>query len=203
MRRRVNYLHDVRAASAAEFALVVPLLLIFLLGTIDMGRWLWNTSQAEKATQMGTRFAVVTDMVPSDLYEYSFAISGGVPQGTVVPQTDFPGVFCTSSGGVVSCQCKAACQFGTTADQAAFDRIVTRMRVLYGGIGPDNVRIDYDWSGLGYAGDPNGSDVDPIVTISLQGLSFRPIIFGTLANLGLPGTHHSLTMEDSRGQFGY
>jgi hypothetical protein len=205
MMRLGAFLRNQRASSAAEFALVLPLFLLLLLGTIDVGRWMWNIGQVEKATQMGTRYAVVTDMVPSGLFNYSFAINGGVPQGTVVPQTSFPGVTCTSTGGTVSCSCApgGSCAFGLAADQAAFNRIVTRMNTFYGGIGPDNVRIDYSWSGLGFAGDPNGSDVDPIVTISVQDLAFRPISLGTLANLGLPGTSHSLTMEDGEGVQGY
>lgn len=201
MRHLACLLRNQRAASAAEFALILPLFLLLLLGTIDVGRWMWNIGQVEKATQMGTRYAVVTDMVPSDLFNYSFAIDGGVPQGTVVPEASFPGVECTSAGGVVTCECAdgGTCDFGMTADQAAFDRIVTRMNTFYGGIGPDNVVIAYSWSGLGFAGDPNGSDVDPIVSIRLRELPFRPISLGTLANLGLPGTSHSLTMEDGEG----
>lgn len=204
MRRLANFWRDRSASSAAEFALVLPLFLLLLLGTIDVGRWMWSAGQAEKATMMGARYAVVTDMVPSDLYSYSFAISGGIPQGAVVPQTSFPGVSCSSNGGTVSCACVTGgtCSFGLTADQTAFDRVVARMNSIYGPVQADNVQIDYTWSGLGYAGDPNGSDVDPIVTVSLQNLSFRPLSLGTLSNLGLPGTSHSLTMEDGAGSRG-
>ena len=192
---------DIRAASAAEFALVLPAFLILILGTIDVGRYMWNVGQAEKATQMGARYAVVINMVPSQLATYSYAVSGGVPQGTVVTQADFPGVTCSSTNGTASCTCAAggSCAFGLAADQAAFNAVVTRMRSFYGGIGPDNVVIDYSWSGLGYSGDPHGSDVDPIVTIFVKDLPFRPLITGTMGNLGLPGTSHSLTMEDGAG----
>ena len=55
---------DRSGAGAAEFALVLPLFLMFLLGIIDAGRYMWEHNRAEKATQMGTRYAVVTDMVP-------------------------------------------------------------------------------------------------------------------------------------------
>ncbi len=200
-------LRDNRAASAAEFALVLPLLLLLLLGTIDVGRYMWNVGQVEKATQMGTRLAVVTDMIPSGLYDYSFAVSGNIPQGDVVPQSSFPGVTCTSTGGTVSCACAqgGSCAFPTTVSangQQAFDDIVVRMNSQYGGIGADSVRVDYSWSGLGYAGDPNGSDVDPIVTITVQSLPFKPLSLGTLRDLGLPGTSHSLTMEDGLGRGG-
>lgn len=198
---------DQRASSAAEFALILPLFLMLLLGTIDVGRYMWNVGQAEKATQMGARYAVVTDMIPSGLYNYSFAISGGIPQGTVVPQSSFPGVTCTSDSGTVTCSCTAGgtCSFPLTVNQASqdsFNRIVARMNTYYGGIQADNLTIDYAWSGLGYAGDPNGSDVDPIVRISVQGLPFRPLSFGALRDLGLPGTTHSLTMEDGEGSLG-
>ncbi len=56
---------DRTAASAVEFALVLPLLLIFLLGIIDVGRWMWVNNKAQKAAQMGARFAVVTKPVSS------------------------------------------------------------------------------------------------------------------------------------------
>ncbi|WP_338243563.1 TadE/TadG family type IV pilus assembly protein [Aurantiacibacter hainanensis] len=199
-----SLLRDRRGSSAAEFALVLPLLLLLLLGTIDVGRWMWNVGQLEKATMMGTRYAVVTDMVPSGLDSYSFAVSGGIPQGTVVPQTSFPGVSCSAPGGTVSCTCATggSCAFALTANSAAFGRIVNRMNTFYGGIGPEDVTVDYLWSGLGYSGDPNGSDVDPIVQITVQNQTFRPISLGTLRDLGLPGTSHSLTMEDGEGSLG-
>ncbi|WP_340587348.1 TadE family protein [Erythrobacter alti] len=199
-----SFKRDQRASSAAEFALVLPAFLILLLGTIDVGRYMWNVGQAEKATMMGARYAVVTNLVPSDLYTYSFAVDGGIEQGTVVTQTDFPGVTCSSNSGTVQCQCKTggSCAFGLTADADAFNAVVLRMRSFYGGIGSDNVVIDYSWSGLGYSGDPHGADVDPIVTVFLKDLPFRPLITGTMGNLGLPGTSHSLTMEDGAGTRG-
>ncbi|WP_271077120.1 TadE/TadG family type IV pilus assembly protein [Aurantiacibacter sp. MUD61] len=205
MRRLRKFLLDDRAGSAAEFALVLPAFLALLLGSIDVGRYMWNVGQLEKATMMGARYAVVTDMIPSDLYSYSYAIDGGIPQGEVVPLASFPGISCTSDGGAVACACPdGACPFpNSNIDQTAFNRIVARMNMVYGGISPDNVRVDYAWSGLGYAGDPNGSDVDPIVTVSLENMPFRPLIFASLRDTQLPGTSHSLTMEDGRGERGF
>jgi Flp pilus assembly pilin Flp len=195
----LDFHRDQRAASAAEFALVVPLLILLLLGSIDVGRFMWNVNEAEKATQIGTRWAVATDMIPTDLYNYSFATSGGIQQGTVVTATDFPGVSCSASGTTVSCPCKAACSFGESGNSTAFNALVARMSEIYGGIGPDNVEVDYDWSGLGYSGDPNGSDVDPLVTVRVTNLNFRPIFLGGIFNFGLPDLSYTLTMEDGQG----
>ena len=57
-------IRDERGASAAEFALVLPLLLLLLFGIIDAGRLAWEFNRAEKATQVGARVAVVTDPIP-------------------------------------------------------------------------------------------------------------------------------------------
>lgn len=196
---RTTFLRSERAASAAEFALVLPVMLFFLLGIIDVGRFIWNLNQAEKATQIGARWAVVTDMVPANLASYSYATSGGIAQGSVVPKSEFPGISCTSS----ACTCKSGgtCDFGTARDPAAFNRLVARMNQIYGGIGPTNVTVDYDWSGLGYAGDPTGSDVDPLVTVRVSGLQFRPIFLGRIFNFGLPPLSYTLTMEDGEGDY--
>ena len=209
MRRLGIFLRDRRGASAAEFALVAPLMILFLLGIIDCGRFIWSVNEAEKATQIGARWAVATDILanPSGtdgLLNYSFASQGGVEQGTTVSQTDFPGVKCTSSGGTVSCACKAACDFDPTpgtGGQAAFTALIRRMQQIYGGIDTDNVEIDYDWSGLGYAGDPNGPDVDPLVTVKTTGLGFRPIFLAGLIGFSLPKLSYTLTAEDSQGDW--
>mgnify|MGYP000592671472 CR=1 FL=1 len=189
-------------ASGAEFALVLPVVLLFLFGIIDAGRYAWEFNKAEKATQVGARHAVVTDLVPSGLSTYSFAVSGGIPQGTVVPITAFGGISCSDSGGSASCTCtdSSACAFGTTANDTAFTGIVNRMQQVMPVIGRENVVIDYSWSGLGYSGDPNGPDVSPLVNVQLQDMSYSPLtlfLFGV--DIPLPTASYSLTLEDGNG----
>jgi len=190
---------DRRAASAAEFALVLPLLLLFIFGLIDAGRFMWAYNQAEKATQMGVRYAVATDLVPAGLANYSFVVSGGVTAGTAVPSANFGSATCNNT----SCSCTSTTgnfcsSIGYNA--AAFNNTVARMRAFYGPIGPGNVLIDYRNVGLGYAGDPNGPDVAPLVTVRLTGLSFQPIttlLFRTA--IGMPNFSAALTLEDGVG----
>ncbi len=187
------------AATAAEFALVVPLLILFLFGIIDVGRLMYEWNLAEKSTQMGVRYAVVTDIVPTGLIDYDFT-TVGVTQGSPVNSTLFPGVSCTGTATTATCTCKGTCAFPLTGSSAAFNNIVTRMRLMDGGIDHANVVVDYDPSGLGFAGNPYGPDVAPIVTVTLRDMEFAPIttqIFA--ATIDMPGFASSLTMEDGAG----
>ena len=43
----------------------MPVLILFLLGIIDVGRYMWSINELEKATQMGARMAVVTTWFPA------------------------------------------------------------------------------------------------------------------------------------------
>ena len=196
MNRIGDLLRDTRAASATEFAIVLPLLLIVLFGTVDVGRYAWSLAMSEKATQTGARFAVTTDMVASGLYSYSFATAGGVPQGTTVDATKFPGVTCDNAG----CTCLGTCTFPTTADNAAFGRLVARMAEINPDITASKVVVTYAWSGLGFAGDPNGPDVAPLTTVSLRNMQFTPFtafVWGGAVNL--PQFAYTLSMEDGSG----
>ncbi len=191
-------------AAAGEFAMVLPLVVIFLLGIIDVGRMMWDWNQAEKATQVGVRYAVSTDIVPSDLRDYSFSVSEGVLQGEPVPESNFPGVTCESSGGSVTCSCVSGgtCNFGLTADSAAFTNIVNRIAAHKSDVTAEDVVVEYGYSGLGYAGDPNGPDVAPLVTVRLRNLDFQPLttqLFGV--QVDLPDFNAALTMEDGEGSF--
>lgn len=191
---------DRTAATAAEFAMVVPLLILFIFGIIDVGRMMWQWNEAEKATQMGARFAVVTTPVPTGLATFDFTTISGVQQGAPINSTMFPGVTCTGTASTAACTCKASCPFPTTANAAAFNNIVARMNVIDAQIMPANVVVDYDPAGLGFAGNPYGPDVAPIITVSLRNMQFQPFlgqIFG--ATMNMPGFAASLTMEDAAG----
>ena len=200
-KRLRQLLSDHGGATAAEFALVLPLLLLFLFAIIDVGRFAWTLNRAEKATQMGARFAIATDYVPSGIAGYSFVTSGGLGQGDSIPSSSFTGASCTSNGTTATCSCKSgSCPWMGSAQQAPFTRIVNRMRLFMPEISASKVKIEYDWSGLGYAGDPNGADVAPLVRVSLQNLTFKPIsLFLFRANIALPSFSTALTMEDGQG----
>ena len=63
----------------------------------------------------------------------------------------------------------------------------------------NNVRVSYRGSGLGYAGDPNGMEIAPLVTVELTGMQFRPITSFLFATIYLPAFRTTLTAEDSAG----
>lgn len=199
MRQRDSFWANRSGAIAAEFALVLPLLLIFLFGIIDVGRAMWTWNQAEKATQAGARFAVATDMVSIGLRSYSFATTGGLGQGAAIPETSFGGATCTSAG--CTCNTGATCPNLGGFDDVAFGMIRDRMRAIMPEIQDANIVVEYGYSGLGFAGDPNGPDVAPMVTVRLVNMQFQPVTFLVFGrSLNLPGFPATLSMEDGAGR---
>ena len=192
---------DRTAASAAEFALVLPLLMILLFGIIDAGRFLWEFNEAEKATQMGVRYAVATDPALSGLAGYSFSTNASdlIPAGSTVPTANFTKAACTNT----SCTCTSTTGgFCATAglNSTAFGNIVNRMALMYPPITNANVEVDYKNVGLGFAGNPDGADVSPLVTVKLRGLTFHPITcFVFACSFNMPDFSAALTAEDLSG----
>ena len=194
-----------RGATAAEFTLVLPLALLFLFGIIDVGRLMWTLNSAEKATQMGARAAVVSNFVPGGLAATNYGTTLG--QGAVIPDTVFGAVSCTKPTSAVICGCppqySAPCPTLTPINTGTFDDIVARMRGVAPTILTRDVEIVYSNSGLGYAGDPNGADVAPLVTVRAVGIGFTPLLFQFFgASFSLPTVSASLTMEDGDGPVG-
>ena len=188
-----------RGATAAEFALVLPLALLFLFGIIDVGRVMWTLNSAEKATQMGARAAVVSTFVPGGLAATNYGTTLG--QGAVIPTSSFGVARCSKPGNTVTCTCVTTpCPTLTPINGGTFDAIVTRMRGVAPAISPVDVEIVYAKSGLGYAGDPNGADIAPLVTVRASGIDFTPLLFQFFSvSFSLPTVSASLTMEDGDG----
>ena len=228
MTRFRTFLHSPSGAAAAEFALVLPIALLFFFGIIDMGRYVWRINELEKAVQMGARYAVATDVVANRLA----AMDYGDP-GIVCPNADTgtdevlaPGdticanaqgtVTCDKSSGSLECTCAptsvgaASCQGDDEdVDEAAFDSIVSRMRVVAPFIADDEVVIKYDGSGIGFAGDPatdddgnDLSDTAPIVTVGTTSGTMR-MLFLLGGTVPLPPFSYSQTLEDGDGTVAY
>lgn len=197
-----HFLASQHGAAAAEFAMVLPILLLFLFGIIDVGRLMWTLNSAEKATQMGARAAVVSNFVPGGLASYDYGSVLG--QGATIPSSQFGAARCNKASGTVSCACLTTpCPTLTPTNSAAFNDIVTRMRGVAPAIDETDVRVTYTNSGLGYAGDPNGADVAPIVTVDAVGVDFTPLLFQFFgASFNLPTISATLTMEDGDGAVG-
>ena len=194
-----RFLRDERGV-AAEFALVVPLLVLFLIGTMEVGLYAWHINRAEKATQIGARWAVVTDPLADEIASASYvnAVVGGttITQGDRIPVAAFGAMTCDST----SCSCTVGPCPGTTFNTAAFNSLASRMRDILPSIQDSNIEVEYAGSGLGFAGDPNGPDVAPIVTVRLVNMQFTPItlvLFG--GQVDLPDFAYSLTSEDADG----
>ena len=194
---------DRTAAGAAEFALVLPLLILFLLGIIDGGRYLWEVNKAEKATQAGARVAIVTDLLSSGLVNQTYVgqTVGSVTlgQGDRIPAAALGSIRCTKPSSVVTCAGTGAYPAIGTVNTASFDRIVQRMRFMKQDVAAANVSVTYRGSGLGFAGDPNGMEIAPLVTVELSNVQFRPIFLFNAVAFSLPPFRTTLTAEDSSG----
>ena len=192
-----------RGATGAEFTMVLPLLLILMFGIIDAGRYMWAINRAQKAVQVGARYAIVTNTVPAGLQDYSF-VSDTNPPGSPIPLSAFGSITCEGTDGAPTCTCTASPCSGAmlgTANTAAFTAIADRMRGFYPELANSNLKVRYEGVGLGFAGNPHGSDVSALVTVEMSGATFQPVtllVFGG-AQIALPVFRSSVTLEDGLG----
>lgn len=181
---------DDRGTAMVEMAIVFPLVLFLLLAILEFGNLFAQWVLAEKATEMGVRFAVTSDIAATGVSDCGVATSQ--PIGTpcrLVAGSDAWTHTCTA----VSADC----------DATAFDAIVQRMQSIYSRIQPANVVVEYTGTGLGFIG--RGSPV-PDVTVRLQDMTFTFIALGAFVRgyfggaavdvLAMPGFQSTLTGED-------
>ena len=76
---RLSVTLDRRGAAAAEMALVMPLLLTILIGSVELGNYFYNEHVLVKAVRDGARYAARQD--------WSYYACSGAPSGTVEADT--------------------------------------------------------------------------------------------------------------------
>lgn len=204
MRRIRSLLGDRGGASAAEFALVLPLFIVLILGVVDAGRLLWELNTIKKATQVGARMAVVIAPVDTSIATETYVGhdpgSGVLTQGDIIPANALGAIECDDT----QCTCTVSpCKGSRVYNSTAFDAVVARMNNHFDRIADTNVTITYSGSGLGFAGDPGGPDLSPTVEVELSGLTFTPVTALLFADVTLPPIRTSMTGEDQAGAQSY
>jgi Flp pilus assembly protein TadG len=168
---------------AVEVAVMIPIIFIFVLGSIDFLFMFLDWNMANKAVQLGARLAAISDPVSADLSTMT-GLSATVLPGQPMPAFTRACSTRTSTGAIGSCT-------GGTYSPEAMQRIVfgragatacsdtgRGMCHLYSAITPANVTITYTQTGLGYAGRPGGPV--PTITVSLQNLRFHFLFLDAL-----------------------
>ena len=202
-----RFIRSTSGTSAVEFALVLPLFLVLLLGTIDAGRFLWQYNEAEKATQVGARVAIVTDVLAPGLTDENYAgqtVNGvTIASGGRIPAGALGTVMCNSA----TCTCEAApcpADLGTF-DSTIFDTLLARMQAIDPVIQAENVEVRYSGSGLGTADSVSAGtgspEISPLVTVTLKDMTFTPITSMLFASISMPNLHTTLTAEDASGEY--
>ena len=184
-----NFIQDQGGASAAEFAVILMLLMVLTFGVMDMGYALWQWNNAEKAGQFGARLAALSTPLAPGLATYEC--------GTTATTAGQP---CSQGGnsfGVVTCT-GTGCTGGFGFSQAEADRLLARMQMIFPRIQSENLIVQYE--DLQLAFDGRGSPVAS-VTVRIVNMSFDFLILDLLLGfntIAMPEFRTTLTTEDLR-----
>jgi hypothetical protein len=187
---------DQTGTTTIEFTIVALLFFMLTFGLVDFGYLFMQYNSAAKAAQVGARMAAVSDPVWQEL---STVKDTGAPGG---PWTQNYNVTC--AGDTARCTGSAPVRMtyvaanmqrlvygrggGATCGNVAADNGDPGMCDIFDRIAPENVSVEYENTGLGFAGRPAGPV--PTIILRLTGLTFEFIGLGDL--LGLP----EITMPD-------
>jgi Flp pilus assembly pilin Flp len=158
---------DERGAAAAEFGLVCLVFVTMLLAIIDMGRLAWTINAAKAATREGVRLAVVSPMISTYMAGYD-GLGQNLAGGSTVPDMAF-----RCAGSSSTCTQIVGSGGSPGFDTTTFAAVLTKMQAYDPDITAANVVITYRHVGLGKVGNPYAPDMEPLVTVSLTGMTFQ------------------------------
>jgi Flp pilus assembly protein TadG len=195
-----------------EFAILLPVVITVLFGSVDLLSAFYQWNAAAKAVEVGARIAAVSDPVASGLNGLSNqAVFNGSMPGSVMPAFTV-----TCDGSTASCTCTAGTCPGLAVnsyDATAMNRIVFGRgsaacgdATSYFTIGmcdvlpaikdATHVQVVYTQTGLGYSGRPGGPV--PTITVSLKNMQFTFFFLGSFLRkpIAMPAMTTTITAED-------
>lgn len=209
---------DTSGAALLEFTIFALTFFTILFGIVEFTFAFYQWNAATKAVQLGARLAAVSDPVAAGLRTKPWSVVGYDPGDDNVALADGYSCSCTTAGCVSgdgrTCPAAATAPSGCTTTYCA-DALNTLvygrgngttcngtapnigMCNLYWRITPANVRVSYDYTGLGYSGRPDGPV--PTIRVELINLTFQFLFLAGLAGLDeitMPPLTSTVTGED-------
>jgi Flp pilus assembly protein TadG len=206
-----GFLKDESGAAMVELTIVVTLLFTLVLGFVDFGYAFYQWNAANKAVQVGARLAAVSDPVALHNILSTAALDedlDGTAQAGDPIDADIYSISCTSTG----CTGLADVAFdedafnlifygddaeGDDRCQGAGDTGRPGMCDFFPGLQPEEVRIDYVATGLGYWTRPGGAV--PTIQVSIEGHQFQFFFLSGLLSFSpitMPNMLSTITGED-------
>ena len=201
----VSFWHDRTGSMFVEYAIVLPLFISLMLGTVDVAYMLFEWDLANKAAYVGARTAVVSSPVAQQITtNLTYNASAGqlcFNPANGSANTDSNGNdYCPTVSSVCTASGGGSCTNGYTFDSTAFATILGNMQAIFPRLQQQNVRISYQTNGLGFALQPGGLPMN--VTVSITGMTHQfffisSILSGTIsAAPPIPAFSTTMQSED-------
>ena len=198
---------DCEGSALLEFTLFVGAFFTVLFGIIDFTFAFYQWNAATKAVQLGARLAAVSHPVASDLKVDNWDVAGYASGDAVALADGFThvcsGASETCSDGTYDATAMETIVFGRGNTECNGTPPNIGMCNIFWAIGPENVRVTYEYTGLGYAGRPTGPV--PTIKVEVVGIPFQFNFLGGLLGLDdieIPGLASTITGEDLSQTFG-
>lgn len=189
------YVGDEQGATAVEFSIVALIVILMFLGIMDLARFAWELNSQKAAARAGARYAAVHPPVADALLNVD-GMACGLNGGSLISNGLVADIRCTSSLCSVT-KAGSCVNPASKAPNGNFSKVVGYMQGYDPRISASNVVIEYKERGMGVAGNPYGTDVSPLITVSVTGAPFQPIalrMFGVTFNM--PSVATTMTAED-------
>jgi len=168
-RRHCRLFDDEGAGVTVEFVAIFPAFLLVTFFAFEMIVAMISVGTAEKAAQLGARQAMVSNYVVTTLTsgQTNAAANATTPPGTPCASS---GCLAFDSGVVTTCDGSLATSSSNPCSAADFTAVVNRIKScstctgISSLIQGSNIKIQYSYVGLGYAGGP----IVPSVTVTIQ-----------------------------------
>lgn len=171
-KRAQTILSSISGAALAEFALILPLLVLFTFGIVEFSYMMWQRQQAEQAVAEALRFATTRSLLVAS----SFNDCG--PTSTVTV-TEAAGTSCSAITDADKNTWNETCTTSSNnvCNSATLNEMVAVMQQFRPEITASNLQVDLYGAGLGFVG--FGKPV-PIVKVSLVNMPYDWIAVGDI-----------------------
>ncbi|MDE2184284.1 MAG: pilus assembly protein [Alphaproteobacteria bacterium] len=164
MRRIVCFLRCETGGTTVEFVAIMFSFVIvtFMILEIALALFWWQTAQ--KAAQVGARWAIISDwIVTAPAATFNTPSSGTPLFGAPCDISQGASDPCYNSGFTTSSCTGSAC-----ANQKPFSDVYCRMKAVLPNLQPSNVTVTYTYAGVGFVGGP----LEPAVTVEVSNVPF-------------------------------